>query len=77
MAAIATTCVSGRMGRIQMAPAAPGQRILAVEFRSPDGRSWTAIGGGATVGAAISYAQEGCPDGTTWDALGWEDVYGE
>jgi hypothetical protein len=44
------------------------QRILAVAFRSPDGRRSTAIGGGATVDDAISFAREACPDDTTWQA---------
>ncbi len=77
MSAIATTCVSNRPRRAPKAPAPPRQRILAVEFRSPDGRSWNAIGGGATASAAISYARTSCPDGTTWDAVSWEDLYGE
>jgi hypothetical protein len=53
------------------------QRILAVELRSSDGRCWNAIGGGATVAAAISDARESCPGDATWDAVGWNDLYGE
>ena len=60
-----------------VAPAAPEQRILAVEFRSPDGRYWNAVGGGATVAAAIIYARESCPDDVTWDAVSWNHLYGE
>jgi hypothetical protein len=37
----------GKLNRLPAASAAPEERILAVEFRSPDGRSWHAIGGGA------------------------------
>lgn len=55
----------------------PAQRILAVEFRSPDGRRWSAIGGGVTLAEAIGCARESCPDDTTWDAVGWNDLYGE
>ncbi len=77
MSAIAATCVSNRPRRVPKAPAPPRQRILAVEFQSPDGRSWSAIGGGTTAAAAISYARESCPDGTTWAAVGWDDLYGE
>jgi hypothetical protein len=58
-------------------PAAPTQRILAVEFRSRDGRHWNAIGGGATVAAAIIHAPESCPDKATWDAVSWNDLYGD
>jgi hypothetical protein len=53
------------------------QRILAVEFRSSDGRSWSAIGGGDTVAAALDWARECCPDDTSWELLGWEDLYGD
>jgi hypothetical protein len=60
-----------------VAPPAPGQLILAVEFRSIDGRSWNAIGGGATVAAAIAWAQECCPGDTSWELVSWEDLYGD
>jgi hypothetical protein len=62
---------------LHFAPAAQTQRILSVEFTSPDGRSWKAIGGGHTLTAAIERARETCPDGTTWEPVGWEDLYGE
>ena len=52
-------------------------RVLNVEFRSADGRSWYAIGGGASVAAAIAWAQDSCPDGTTWAPVAWTDLYGE
>jgi hypothetical protein len=67
----------GKLMRLLVAPAAPEQRILAVEFRSPEGRSWNAIGGGATVAAAIVCARESCPDDATWDAVSWNDLYGD
>jgi hypothetical protein len=68
---------NGKLMRLPVAPAAAEQRILAVEFRSADGRCWNAIGGGATVAAAISYARESCPDDATWDAVSWNDLYGD
>jgi hypothetical protein len=68
---------NGKLVRLPVAPAAPEQRILAVEFRSPDGRCWKAIGGGATVAAAIIDARESCPDDATWDADSWNDLYGK
>ena len=41
------------------APVVPEeQSLLNVEFRSPNGRTWTAIGGGATVAAAIFWNVE-------------------
>jgi hypothetical protein len=67
----------GKLIRLRVAPAAPEQRILTVEFRSPDGLHWKAIGGGATVAAAISFAHESCPNDTSWDAVNWNDRYGE
>jgi hypothetical protein len=69
--------LKGKLVRLRVAPAAPAQRILAVEFRSTDGRSWNAIGGGATVAAAIEWARGCCPDDTTWELVGWEDLYGD
>jgi xanthine/CO dehydrogenase XdhC/CoxF family maturation factor len=80
MFAIASTDidVTGReFIRLPAAPAAPPQRILAVEFRSPDGRSWNAIGGGDTVAAAIDWARESCPGGTTWQTVSWHDLHGD
>ena len=53
------------------------ERVLTVEFRSGDGRSWNAIGGGPTVAAAIDWARTCCPDGATWAPVGWSDLYGE
>lgn len=58
-------------------PVARTQRILTVEFRSLDGRSWKAIGGGDTQDEAIAWARESCPRGTTWVPVGWEDRYGD
>ena len=51
------------------------QRILSVEFRSPDGGSRKAIGGGYTLAAAIEWARESCPHGATWEPVGWEDLW--
>ena len=51
---------------IPVLPSVPEQRILAVEFSSPDGRHWKATGGGTTVAAAIIDARESCPDDATW-----------
>ena len=53
------------------------QRILTVEFRSLDGRSWNAIGGGPTVADAVRCAWESCPDDALWDAVEWHDLFGE
>lgn len=53
------------------------QQILAVEFRSDDGRRWRAIGGGPTVADAILYARRSCPTDVTWSPVSWEDLYGD
>jgi hypothetical protein len=60
----------GKLNRLPAASAAPEQRILAVEFRSPDRCSWHAIGGGATVLAAIDWHGEAAPATRpgTWSA---------
>jgi len=67
--------VTTRIDGLRQAP--PRQHILAVEFRSPKGRYWTAVGGGATLAAALSYARESCPEDATWEPVTWNDLYGE
>ena len=62
---------------LPVAAPATAQRIRAVEFRSTDGRSWSATGGGDTVAAALDWARECCPDDTSWELLRWEDLYGD
>jgi hypothetical protein len=57
--------------------AAVAQQVIAVEFRSADGRRCNALGGGETVAAAIVCARASCPDDSTWDAVSWDDLYGE
>ena len=58
-------------------PAAQRQHLVMVEFASPDGGTWQAIGGGDTLGDAIAFARESCPTGTTWEPAGWNDLYGD
>jgi len=53
------------------------ERLLTVEFVSLDERTWTAIGGGETVAAAIASARESCPDDTSWHPVDWNDLYGD
>jgi hypothetical protein len=67
----------GELAAAARAAAAPEQRVLAVEFRSADGRRWNAIGGGATVTAAILDAREGLPEDATWEPVTWNDLYGD
>jgi hypothetical protein len=59
------------------AAVAPEQRVLAIELRSADGRRWNAVGGGATVAAAILDARESCPEDATWEPVEWNDLYGD
>ncbi|HEX6761881.1 MAG TPA: hypothetical protein VF094_03680 [Gaiellaceae bacterium] len=81
MSVIATTqthlATTGTLIRLPAARVVPAQRILAVEFGSPAGHTWTAIGGGETVAAAIASARESCPDDTAWYPLHWNDLYGD
>jgi hypothetical protein len=56
---------------------AHAQHILRVEFTSPDGRTWQAIGGGETPADAIAFAHDGCPTDTTWQPSHWNDLYGD
>ena len=65
------------VGKLERLQAVSEQQILVVRFRSPEGRHWHAIGGGATVAAAITFARESCPDDATWDLVGWGDLYGD
>jgi hypothetical protein len=53
------------------------QHIVAVTFGTNDGRHWHAVGGGATIAAAIEWARESCPDDAVWTAKTWNDLYGD
>jgi hypothetical protein len=68
---------NGKLYRRPTSRPVVGQRILAVEFVSLDGRTWTAIGGGATLTEAIASARESCPDNTSWQPRDWNDLYGD
>jgi len=50
--------------------------VLRVRLESPTGDSWSAIGGGETVGEAISFALASAPADTVWRVVGWTDVFG-
>jgi hypothetical protein len=58
-------------------PPAPAEQILSVEFSSPEGRPWKAVGGGETLAAAIAFARDSCPTDTTWQPVRWNDLYGD
>lgn len=72
-----TALPHGRLLRLAPAPTLREQRVLSVEFRSPDGSSWTAVGGGDTAAEAISWARESCPAGAGWEPVEWDDLYGD
>lgn len=64
-------------GTLPAAPADPGQVVLTVDFTSPEGRNWWAVGVGDNLADAIAFAQDSCPTDTTWRPLDWNDLYGD
>ena len=58
-------------------PAAPAQIVLMVDFTSPEGRTWWAVGVGDTLAAAIDFAHDSCPTDTNWQPMRWNDLYGD
>jgi hypothetical protein len=54
-----------------------GQLVLYVEFTSPSGEEWWAIGGGDTLGQALEFARQSCPDGPEWEPVRWNSVWGD
>jgi hypothetical protein len=62
---------------VSATPAAPSQVVLMVDFASPDGRTWWAVGVGDTFAVAIAFARDSCPTDTTWHLLDWNDLYGD
>jgi hypothetical protein len=53
------------------------QHTLVVEFTSPDGRTFQAIGGGDTLADAVAFAQDSCPTDATWRPISWSNLYGD
>jgi len=58
-------------------PEPRGQRVLRIDFESPSGRRWSAIGGGASIEEAIAFAREAAPTGHYWRVIRISDVYGD
>jgi hypothetical protein len=50
--------------------------VFRVDFESPRGRRWSAIGGGPGVGDAIASAREALPDGA-WRVVRIRPLYGD
>ena len=48
-----------------------------VDFTSPEGRNWWAVGIGDNLLDAIAFAQDSCPTDTTWRPIDWNDLYGD
>jgi hypothetical protein len=48
-----------------------------VDFSSPEGRTWWAVGVGDTLAAALLFARDSCPTDTAWQATRWNDLYGD
>ena len=62
---------------IPAGPTAPAQVVLMVDFTSPEGRTWWAVGVGDTLAAAINFAHDSCPTDTNWQPMRWNDLYGD
>ena len=58
-------------------PVAPSQVVLMVDFSSPEGRTWWAVGVGDTLADALAFARDSCPTDTAWQATRWNDLYGD
>jgi hypothetical protein len=56
---------------------APAQSVVMVDFASPDGRRWWAVGVGDTLAEALAFAQDSCPADATWQPTNWNDLYGD
>jgi hypothetical protein len=63
-------------GTLSAAPAGPSRVVLMVDFASPEGRNWWAVGIGDTHADAVASAQDSCPTDTTWRPLDSNDLYG-
>jgi hypothetical protein len=57
--------------------ATPNQVVLKVDFVSPEGRAWWAVGLGDTVAEAVAFARDSCPTDTTWQPTRWNHLYGD
>lgn len=58
-------------------PATPSQVVVMVDFISPEGRTWWAVGVGDTLADALAFADDSCPTDTTWHPARWNDLYGD
>ena len=61
----------------ETASAPPRERVLMVDFSSPEGRTWWAVGAGDSLADALAFARDSCPSDTAWRATRWNDLYGD
>ena len=76
-AAIATVLPLRRPSRSAQPRAAYNAYLLNVDFETPDGEQWSAIGGGESVAEAIAAARQSLPAGSDWDVTRWNALYGD
>ena len=62
---------------VSVRAAAPSQVVLMVDFSSPEGRTWWAVGVGDTLADSLAFARDSCPTDTAWQATRWNDLYGD
>ena len=48
-----------------------------VDFVSPDGRTWWAVGVGDTLADALAFAHDSCPTHAAWHSTRRNDLYGD
>jgi signal-transduction protein with cAMP-binding, CBS, and nucleotidyltransferase domain len=54
----------------------PAHHVVVVNFESPGGERWSAIGGGASADEAIAFARDSCPPGE-WALVGSNPLHGD
>jgi hypothetical protein len=68
---------AGPAGSLLATAAGTSQVVLMVDFSSPEGGSWWAVGVGGTLAEALAFAQDSCPTDTNWQPTRWNDLYGD
>lgn len=68
---------TGPAGSLLATAAATSHVVLMVDFSSPEGRTWRAVGVGDTLTETLSFARDSCPADTTWKPTSWNDLYGD
>jgi hypothetical protein len=66
----------GKPNRLPAAPPSPEQRILAVEFRSPQGPALVRDGRRRDGRGGDRLGKGKLPGHETWHLVGWNDLYG-